>query len=64
MRLIGVVIVLQLLARDGLALQGTPGIEDIRQHEGDEDGHVRHHFQREGAGAAVGDGERALQVCH
>ena len=39
-----------------------PGKEDVGKDEGDEEGDVAHHLEREGAGAAVLDRERTLQV--
>ena len=56
------VVVTQFLAGNLLALQGTPGVDDVGEHEGDENRDVSHHLEREGTRRAVGYGERALQV--
>ena len=46
---------------DGRTVQRPPGPGDVSQDEGDDEGDVGHGTQREEAGAAVGNGERALQ---
>ena len=53
---------LYLFLRDALAVDGTPGEDDVGEHERDEEGNYRHGAERELAAAAVGEGERTLKV--
>ena len=54
---ISVVVLFQFLTGDLFTLQGTPSIDDVGEHEGDEDGDVGHHFERERTGRTVGNSE-------
>lgn len=45
-----------------LPVDGTPCIYDIGQNERNQNGNISHRLERELAGTAVGDGQRALQV--
>ena len=60
--LIEVVVVSDFLCIDFLFVDGFPGIEDIRQHEGNEKTHIRHCTKRKLTAATVGYGKAALQV--
>lgn len=53
---------MQFLYREALLVDGAPSIDDVRQHERDEQRGERHDLERKEAGAAVGQRERALQV--
>ena len=53
---------LYFFLRDALAVDGTPGEDDVGEHERDEEGGYRHGAERELAAAAVGEGERTLKV--
>ena len=55
-------LIVHLAAIDAPKVDGPPGKEDVGEDEGDEEGDVAHHLEREGAGAAVLYRERALQV--
>ena len=55
-------VLLNLLFRQFLAVDGAPGVDDVGQDEGDEQRHPEHGAQRELAGAGVLDGQRRLQV--
>lgn len=61
-RLVRFFVVVQFLYREALLVDGAPGIDDVGQHERDEQRGERHDLEREEAGAAVGQRERALQV--
>ena len=50
------------LLRDALAVDGAPRIDDVGEHEWDEEGNYRHGAERELATATVGEGERTLKV--
>ena len=50
------------LRGDFAAVDAAPRVEDVGQDEGNEQGDVGHDPEREQAGAAVGQGEGALQV--
>ena len=53
---------LYFFLRDALAVDGTPGEDDVGEDERDEEGNYRHGAERELAAAAVGEGERTLKV--
>ena len=53
---------LYFFLRDALAVDGTPGEDDVGEHERDEEGGYRHGAERELAAATVGEGERTLKV--
>ena len=53
---------LYLFLRDALAVDGTPGEDDVGEHERDEEGDYRHGAERELAAATVGESERTLKV--
>ena len=53
---------LYFFLRDALAVDGTPGKDDVDEHEWDEEGNYRHGAERELAATAVGEGERTLKV--
>lgn len=42
------------LASDGLSIDGTPTIEDISQHKGDEERDEKHNLQSGYTGARIG----------
>ena len=50
------------LGGDGGGLQGAPGPDDVGEDEGDEEGDDGHGAHGEETGAAVGEGEGALEV--
>ena len=52
-RLVLVLVLLQILARESLAVDGMPGVDDVGEDKWNEDGHPRHDGQREGARTAV-----------
>lgn len=54
--------ILHLIPINAPKVDRPPGKEDVGKDEGDEEGDVAHHLEREGAGAAVLYRERALQV--
>ena len=56
------VIGLNLLLRQFLTVDSTPGVDDIGQHEGYEQRDVEHRGERELTGAGVLDGQRRLEV--
>ena len=60
--LVVVLPLLHLLLVDLVQIQRTPGVEDVSQHEGDNERHVHHRPQRELARRTVDDRQRALQV--
>ena len=53
---------LYFFLRDALAVDGTPGEDDVGEHERDEEGDYRHGAERELAAATVGESERTLKV--
>jgi len=57
-----VFVVGQLGLREALAVDAVPSIGDVGQHEGDDERHEAHGRERKFARAAVGQGERTLQV--
>lgn len=54
----------RFLRGDGLAIQRPPRPGDVGQDCRDDERDYSHGFERKDAGAAVGNGERALQRCH
>ena len=52
----------QLGLREALAVDAVPSIGDVGQHEGNDERHEAHGRERKFARAAVGQGERTLQV--
>ena len=56
------VMFLHLVCRNRLAVNGTPGINDICQHERNQNRHVCHRSQSELTGATVCQSQRTLQV--
>ena len=53
---------LYFFLRNALAVDGTPGEDDVGEYERDEEGDYRHGAERELAAATVGEGERTLKV--
>ena len=51
-----------LLLVEFLLVDGSPSVDDIGKHEGNEQGYVEHGAQRELTAARVGECQRRLQI--
>ena len=55
-------IAFEFLLVELLSVDGSPGIDDIGQHEGHEQRYVEHGAQRELTRTGIGEGERRLEI--